>query len=302
MSNAAFNAWIDYRDSHPDEEHPDYEILDEVADWCGRRVEDLEAECERLRRELRDSQNYRIEAAHDRGIEIERLRDENRILRESTYCAYCGAKFPLDEAASEQVSGHIRTCPKHPMRQVEEDLAELRPLAKRLADENAKLREQLAEAHETIRQAVDGYSADLRRSDLRAEEASAEIGRLRSSIEREQDLLRDVVRQRDELMRERDEVTADWRGVTEQWRHALAQLDEAREEIATLRVTLGTLPAVEALSPLSLSVQRRHAAQGRPDPLICPACGCAWPELTPGTEDTVTCACGRVLGCARRHR
>jgi hypothetical protein len=32
------------------------------------------AEVARLRRDLRDSQNYRIEAAHDRGIEIERLR------------------------------------------------------------------------------------------------------------------------------------------------------------------------------------------------------------------------------------
>jgi hypothetical protein len=35
---------------------------------------------------------------------------------------------------------------------------------------------------------------------------------------------------------------------------------------------------------------------------FCPACQCAWPELTTGHEDTVTCACGRVLGCAMRGR
>jgi hypothetical protein len=67
MSNAAFNAWIDYRDSHPDEEHPDYEILDEVADWCGRRVEDLDAEIARLKAEIDRVATDSIALVLDRG-------------------------------------------------------------------------------------------------------------------------------------------------------------------------------------------------------------------------------------------
>jgi hypothetical protein len=53
-------------------------------------------------------------------------REEIRLLSESTYCAYCGEKFPLDNAAAEQVAEHIRTCPKHPMRAAESEVARLR--------------------------------------------------------------------------------------------------------------------------------------------------------------------------------
>ena len=45
-----------------------------------------------------------------------------------TYCAYCGAKFPLDNDAAHLVSEHIRTCEKHPMRHAESEI-------KRLMDE-----------------------------------------------------------------------------------------------------------------------------------------------------------------------
>lgn len=36
-----------------------------------------------------------------------------------TYCAYCGAEYPLDDNAAAQVSEHIKTCEKHPMRAAE---------------------------------------------------------------------------------------------------------------------------------------------------------------------------------------
>lgn len=38
-----------------------------------------------------------------------------------TYCAYCGAEYPLDSVTSEQVTEHIRTCGAHPMRKLEEE-------------------------------------------------------------------------------------------------------------------------------------------------------------------------------------
>ena len=39
-----------------------------------------------------------------------------------TYCAYCGAEYPLDDNAATLVSEHIKMCEKHPMRAVEAEL------------------------------------------------------------------------------------------------------------------------------------------------------------------------------------
>ena len=40
-------------------------------------------------------------------------------LANGTYCAYCGAEFPFDDHTATLVGEHIRTCEKHPMRDVE---------------------------------------------------------------------------------------------------------------------------------------------------------------------------------------
>lgn len=50
---------------------------------------------------------------------IERCRAAEAKNRQ-TYCAFCGATFPVDDSA-EEVSKHIATCPKHPMRRVEKE-------------------------------------------------------------------------------------------------------------------------------------------------------------------------------------
>lgn len=42
---------------------------------------------------------------------------ERRAQDNETYCAYCGARFPLDDKAATLVSEHIRTCVNHPMNQ-----------------------------------------------------------------------------------------------------------------------------------------------------------------------------------------
>ena len=40
-------------------------------------------------------------------------------LETSTYCAYCGEQYPLDDKAASAVSEHIKSCKKHPMRKLE---------------------------------------------------------------------------------------------------------------------------------------------------------------------------------------
>jgi hypothetical protein len=62
--------------------------------------------------------------------EIVAERDEYRTRCLSTYCAFCGEHFPADEDTqgekTDAVQVHIRTCPKHPMREVEAERDRLR--------------------------------------------------------------------------------------------------------------------------------------------------------------------------------
>ena len=74
----------------------------------------------------------RLVRRHTSVPQQEALCDSHEALREqlaealgTTYCAYCGASFPLDAPnSSTLVTEHIYTCPKHPMRDVEKQLAE----------------------------------------------------------------------------------------------------------------------------------------------------------------------------------
>lgn len=62
--------------------------------------------------------------------DLGRVRQENDKLNAGmaggTYCAYCGYRVELDDMAASEVSEHIRSCPKHPMREVEAERDEAR--------------------------------------------------------------------------------------------------------------------------------------------------------------------------------
>ena len=51
-----------------------------------------------------------------RLAEVER---ENARLKGKTYCAFCGHEVELDDEAASGIALHLRTCAKHPMREVE---------------------------------------------------------------------------------------------------------------------------------------------------------------------------------------
>ena len=55
----------------------------------------------------------------DMNDDLQKELDRIRVVNDKTYCAYCGADFPLDDDAASMVSEHIKTCEKHPMRKVE---------------------------------------------------------------------------------------------------------------------------------------------------------------------------------------
>jgi len=58
----------------------------------------------------------RLSDMEQRALEAERRARE---LETSTYCAYCGEKFLLDDSAATKVTEHIYSCEKHPMREIE---------------------------------------------------------------------------------------------------------------------------------------------------------------------------------------
>jgi len=55
------------------------------------------------------------------AAELERVREENKAMRETTYCVYCGERFPLDGSQENAVDKHVLTCPEHPMRAAERE-------------------------------------------------------------------------------------------------------------------------------------------------------------------------------------
>lgn len=85
-----------------------------------------------------------------------------------TYCAYCGAEYPLDDAAATLVSEHIKTCEKHPMRAVE---AELR-----------KWQTGEIVGIEFVPKMFNELELKNARANARAEAAEAELARLKSLL------------------------------------------------------------------------------------------------------------------------
>jgi hypothetical protein len=78
------------------------------------------------RAERLEAENAALKAERDAAV---KWMDE---YRSKTYCAYCGATFDIDKDAFN-VSEHIRTCPHHPMREVEAERDRLKTALLRIA-------------------------------------------------------------------------------------------------------------------------------------------------------------------------
>ena len=81
--------------------------------------DELESYVENLQKQLADAQAT-IAALQARVKELEAIKTPDDAF---TYCAYCGEKSPVDEH-NEDLAAHIKVCPKHPMRDVESQLAQ----------------------------------------------------------------------------------------------------------------------------------------------------------------------------------
>jgi hypothetical protein len=66
---------------------------------------------------------YRLEE-QDLRKQIAALKDEIDHPKR-TYCAYCGFTIEIDDEGATKIGEHIATCEKHPMRQLEEQIAAL---------------------------------------------------------------------------------------------------------------------------------------------------------------------------------
>lgn len=84
-----------------------------------------EAEIVRLKVALDEEQRVRL----SNGAEISRLTAKlaDATSNKFTYCAYCGERTDAgSDKAGEIITKHIRTCPSHPMREVEKEVTRLK--------------------------------------------------------------------------------------------------------------------------------------------------------------------------------
>lgn len=89
---------------------------------------------------------------------------EAQVRGDFCYCAYCGEEFPVDDQTAD-VSEHIRTCIKHPMRKVEQerDTFQARVAAEQLAN---KMLGQSADLNARKVSALEGQLAEARAGEL----------------------------------------------------------------------------------------------------------------------------------------
>lgn len=93
----------------------------EASDALRRRVADLE-------RELADAD----ERAAANGARAAELEAEIARLKARTECAYCGYEVDADDAAGSVIARHIKTCPRHPIRDCEQRVKALEAEVARL--------------------------------------------------------------------------------------------------------------------------------------------------------------------------
>jgi hypothetical protein len=107
--------------------------------------------------------------------EIDALRKQLEELKTTTYCAYCGETFVLDDKAATMVTRHIYSCSQHPMREVE-------VVRDVITDLLIKANKQLDIAVEALKQVdwhtVTYYSDAIEMHDI-AHNALAEIEKVR---------------------------------------------------------------------------------------------------------------------------
>lgn len=99
---------------------------DKLRDDLSRDKAILQSLLDREREEKRALEDAMTDLQAERDAAVKWLEE----YKSKTYCAYCGATFNIDSDAAH-VTEHIRTCPHHPMRELEA--------------ENERLREELAQ-------------------------------------------------------------------------------------------------------------------------------------------------------------
>ena len=97
---------------------------DDLTGWVWYNPETLVSDLNA--RPVEDALRAELGAAK---VELLKAQIENN----RTYCAYCGTEFLLDDDAAKNVTDHIKTCKKHPMRAVEAELAQAREALRSIA-------------------------------------------------------------------------------------------------------------------------------------------------------------------------
>ncbi len=102
---------------HVDDEDGDMVVPADFARRLAAQLRDANARAERLQRERDEARSFAEKTAE----KYNELLADNRILR----CAFCNAEYPPGTPPTQHntLTAHVRVCEKHPMREVEHQLA-----------------------------------------------------------------------------------------------------------------------------------------------------------------------------------
>ena len=144
-----------------------------------------------LRKENAELIQNAVVANYNRDKALAKLAEAERRLAEGTaftYCAYCGMKFAADgEHATDDVSQHICTCHKHPMRQVEAQ----RDAEKARADANKDAWYKCADRANAAEREVERLRGEVDKAYARA---PFDAAKLKAEVERLRGMLLDAIR------------------------------------------------------------------------------------------------------------
>lgn len=71
--------------------------------------------------------------------EVQRLQEENKRLKERTYCAYCGYAVAIDDDVASAIASHILVCERHPMQTLAMEVERLTERCEDLSKANDSL-------------------------------------------------------------------------------------------------------------------------------------------------------------------
>lgn len=118
---------------------------------------------------------------------IQKMEEEIADLKSKTWCAFCGKEFLLDTVSAEKLGDHVKICEKHPMRDLEQQLAAVKAALAAEREKRESLEKQNKELFPYYQDHLEGAlipATEYQKWIKRAEQAEAQCAAMQTAINR----------------------------------------------------------------------------------------------------------------------